>query len=89
MMLEHAHTNNAHSADIASQLSFAHSATWHCLMGCGIGEVVLQVVTPGVMAAGLDSWIFWLGMGLALAAGYVAAFPVNYVLVGKGIRHVH
>jgi hypothetical protein len=52
-------------------------------------EVLVQVVTPGVMAAELDSWIFWLGMGLALKAGYVAAFPVNYVLVGKGIRHVH
>ena len=154
-MLEHAHTTHVHSANIASQLSLAHSATWHCLLGCGIGEVVgviigtalelpntntlvlavalgfvfgfifgmwpllragfdfshvlrqvfiaetlsivvmettevlVQVCTPGVMVAGLDSWIFWLGMGLALAAGYVAAFPVNYVLIGKDIRHVH
>ncbi len=154
-MLDHDQNNHVHSANIASQLSLAHSATWHCLMGCGIGEVVgviigtalelpntntlvlavalgfvfgfifgmwpllragfdfsralrqvfiaetlsivvmettevlVQVVTPGVMAAELDSWIFWLGMGLALAAGYVAAFPVNYVLIGKGIRHVH
>ncbi len=52
-------------------------------------EVLVQVYTPGVMEAGLSSWIFWLGMGFALAAGYVAAFPVNYILVGKGIRHIH
>ncbi len=52
-------------------------------------EVLVQVYTPGVMDAGLSSWIFWLGMGFALAAGYVAAFPVNYILVGRGIRHVH
>ncbi len=52
-------------------------------------QVLVQVYTPGVMDAGLSSWIFWLGMGLALAAGYVAAFPVNYILVGKGIRHIH
>jgi hypothetical protein len=52
-------------------------------------EVLVQVYTPGVMDAGLGSWIFWLGMGFALTAGYAAAFPVNYVLVGKGIRHVH
>ncbi len=52
-------------------------------------EVLVQVYTPGVMEAGLSSWIFWLGMGIALAAGYVAAFPVNYILVGKGIRHIH
>ena len=52
-------------------------------------QVLVQVYTPGVMQAGLLSWIFWLGMGLALVAGYIAAFPVNYVLVGKGIRHAH
>ena len=52
-------------------------------------QVLVQVFTPGVMEAGLLSWIFWLGMGLALVAGYIAAFPVNYILVGKGIRHVH
>ncbi len=52
-------------------------------------EVLIQVYTPGVMDAGLSSWIFWLGMGFALAAGYAAAYPVNYILVGKGIRHIH
>ena len=52
-------------------------------------EVLVQVYTPGVMDAGLSSGMFWLGMGFALVAGYAAAFPVNYILVGKGIRHVH
>ncbi len=154
-MLNHNHTTSGHSPDTTSQLSLAHSATWHCLMGCGLGEiagvvigtalglpslytlilavllgfvfgfalglrpllragfdfsraihqvfiaeslsivvmeateVLVQVVTPGVMEAGLGHWMFWLGMTLALTAGYAAAFPVNYVLVGKGIRHVH
>ncbi len=154
-MNDHEHASHGHLPDTASQLSLAHSATWHCLMGCGVGEVVgviigtalelpivhtmvlaivlgfvlgfifglrpllragydfrralhqvfiaetlsivvmettevlVQVYTPGVMEAGLLSWIFWLGMGLALVAGYMAAFPVNYVLVGKGIRHIH
>ncbi len=147
--------DNQHVLDRKSQLGLAHSATWHCLLGCGIGEVVgviigtafgysnlttlvlavalgfvfgfvfgmwpllragfdfsralrqvfiaeslsivvmettevlIQVYTPGVMDAGLGSWIFWLGMAFALTAGYAAAFPVNYVLVGKGIRHIH
>ena len=151
----HDHSDGDHALDKAAQLSLAHSATLHCLVGCGIGEVVgviigtalglsilitlilavvlgfvfgfilgmrpllragfdfsralrqvfiaeslsigvmkatevlVQVYTPGVMEAGLSSWLFWPGMGLALAAGYVAAFPVNYILVGKGIRHVH
>ena len=52
-------------------------------------EVLIQVFTPGVMEAGLSSGIFWLGMGLSLVAGYAVGFPVNYILVGKGIRHAH
>ncbi len=52
-------------------------------------EVLVEVYTPGVMQAGLSAPIFWGGMLLALTAGFIAAWPVNYWLVGKGIRHVH
>ena len=52
-------------------------------------EVLVAVYTPGVMEAGLGAPVFWLGMLLALMAGFLAAFPVNYILVGKGIRHHH
>jgi len=41
-------------------------------------EVLVEVYTPGVMSSGLSSPIFWLGMGLALKAGFIAAWPVNY-----------
>ena len=143
-MNDHKHTSHTYVPDTASQVSLAHGATWHCLLGCGLGEVagviigtalelpvvhtmvlavvlgfvfglrpllragydfsralhqvfiaetlsivvmeatevLVQVYTPGVMEAGLLSWIFWLGMALALVAGYAAAFPVNYILVG-------
>ena len=52
-------------------------------------EVLVEVYTPGVMDAGLTSGLFWGGMLLALTAGFIAAFPVNYILVGRGIRHCH
>ncbi len=52
-------------------------------------EVLVQVYTPGVMEAGLSSAIFWIGMGLALIAGFIAAWPINYFLIGRGIRHQH
>jgi len=45
-------------------------------------EVLVEVYTPGVMGAGLAGWMFWGGMLLTLTAGFLAAFPVNYVLVG-------
>ena len=52
-------------------------------------EVLVEVYTPGVMEAGLTSWIFWVGMLLALTAGFIAAYPVNYYLIGIGVRHQH
>lgn len=52
-------------------------------------EVLVQVYTPGVMEAHLNEWIFWKGMLLGLVAGFVAAFPVNYFFIRKGIGHRH
>ena len=52
-------------------------------------EVLAQVYIPGVLESGLTDGIFWLGMLAALVAGFVAAFPVNLILVKKGIRHQH
>jgi len=52
-------------------------------------EVVVQIYTPGVMDAHLSDWVFWKGMLFGLIAGFIAAFPVNYVFVKKGIRHQH
>ena len=51
--------------------------------------MLAEVYTPGVMSAGLSDGIFWIGMVLALMAGFVAAYPVNYVLVKRGVRHCH
>ena len=52
-------------------------------------EVLVEVYTPGVMAAGFSDWIFWAGMLLALTAGFLAAYPVNYIMIGRGVGHVH
>jgi len=52
-------------------------------------EVIVQVYTPGVMDAHLSDWVFWKGMLFGLIAGFIAAFPVNYFFVKKGIRHLH
>lgn len=52
-------------------------------------EVIVQVYTPGVMDAHLTDWVFWKGMLFGLIVGFIAAFPVNYFFVKKGIRHQH
>ena len=148
-------THHHAAAPAPSTWRLAISATWHCLIGCGLGEiagmiistalhfgntasivtalalgfvggmvlgirpwlkagfifwkafkqvlyveglsiammetaeVLTEVYTPGVMQAHLDKPIFWIGMALALMAGFVAALPVNYVLAKRGVRHAH
>lgn len=52
-------------------------------------EVLTQLVIPGVMEAGLGDSIYWIGMGISLVVGFVAAFPVNLIMVKKGVRHRH
>lgn len=151
----HHHHSAADSAPPVNHVSLAFSATLHCLIGCGIGEVagmmisaflglantpsvilaillgfvfgfalgirpwlkagysvsgamvqvliaeglsiavmeaaevLVEVYTPGVMAAHPTEGIFWIGMLLALIAGFAAAFPVNLLLVKRGVRHKH
>jgi hypothetical protein len=52
-------------------------------------EVLAEIHTPGVMMAGIHEPVFWLGMGLALVAGFVAAYPVNFFLIRSGLRSHH
>jgi hypothetical protein len=134
-----------------NRLAFA--ATWHCLTGCAIGEVlglviatalgwgnaasialavvlafffgysltlwplkrgglplrqaarvalaadtvsiaVMEIVdnafillVPGAMAAGLSDFLFWWSLGVGLAIAFVAAFPVNRMLIARGRGH--
>jgi F0F1-type ATP synthase assembly protein I len=52
-------------------------------------EVLTQILIPGVMEARLTESIFWYGMFAALVVGFIAALPVNYVMIKKGVRHQH
>lgn len=40
----------------------------------------------GVRAVSIFSLTFWLGYGVALPAGFVAAWPANYLLLRKNIK---
>ncbi|MCI0707873.1 MAG: DUF4396 domain-containing protein [Ignavibacteriae bacterium] len=52
-------------------------------------EIFVQLQIPGAMEAGLTDSLFWLSMAGGLAVGFIAALPVNYVLIKRGIRHQH
>ncbi|NYE73576.1 DUF4396 domain-containing protein [Microlunatus parietis] len=48
---------------------------------------LVMVIIPGAMEAGLVNIVFWVGMMIAFAAAFVAAFPVNRFLLRRGKGH--
>ena len=45
------------------------------------------LIVPGAMEAGLGDFLFWWSLGVGLAIAFVAAFPVNRVLIARGRGH--
>jgi hypothetical protein len=52
-------------------------------------DVAVILSIPGAIDAHFSDAFFWFGMAVALAAGYVAALPVNYLMIRAGYRHQH
>ena len=52
-------------------------------------EWITQMTIPGLMVAQLTDLLYWEGMIASLIIGFIAALPVNYVMIKKGIRHQH
>jgi hypothetical protein len=46
-----------------------------------------MLAIPGVMDAGLGSWVFWAALAGALIIAFFAAWPVNRILISKGLGH--
>ena len=51
-----------------------------------VDNTVIALI-PGAMEAGLVNPTFWVGLVIALSAAFVAAYPVNRWLLGRGKGH--
>lgn len=47
----------------------------------------VMAVLPGAMNAGLVNVVFWVGMLISVTAAFLAAFPVNRMLLQRGKGH--
>jgi hypothetical protein len=68
-------------------LSIVFAADTLSITTMEIVDNTVMVMLPGAMNAGLSNPLFWVSMAIALAAAYVAAFPVNRYLLTKGKGH--
>jgi hypothetical protein len=53
------------------------------------GENLTAFLIPGVLAATIFSYFFWVGLMISVVAGFLAAYPVNYFMIKKGSGHGH
>ena len=58
----------------------------------GVMELVMNLVDwrmGGMSAGSALSWMFWRGLLVAVPAGFVAAWPVNYWLIKRDLKACH
>jgi len=58
----------------------------------GVMELVMNAVDyhmGGVRSGSILNSLFWEALAVAVPAGYVAAFPVNYWLISKELKRCH
>ncbi len=68
-------------------LSIVFAADTLSIATMEIVDNAVMAIIPGAMSAGIVSPLFWISMPIALAAAYLAAFPVNKYLLSKGKGH--
>jgi hypothetical protein len=62
------------------------------LISIGIMELVMNSVDyhmGGMRTGSVFNSVFWEALAVAIPAGYIAAFPVNYWLIGKEMKRCH
>jgi hypothetical protein len=62
------------------------------VISIGVMELVMNYVDyqmGGMTAPSVASWMFWRGIALAIPAGFLAAWPVNYWLLKRELKACH
>jgi hypothetical protein len=62
------------------------------VVSIGVMEIAMNMVDygmGGMSAPSLLSWMFLRGLALAVPAGFLAAWPVNYWLVSRDLKACH
>ena len=62
------------------------------VISIGVMEIVMNFVDyqmGGMSASSVLAWSFWRGIALAIPAGFLAAWPVNYWLLKRELKACH
>ena len=62
------------------------------LLSIGVMEIMMNAAdyaVGGVQAESIFAGIFWLGIAVAIPAGFLAAWPVNFWLIKRNLKSCH
>ncbi len=62
------------------------------VLSIGVMEIVMNAVdyaVGGMQAQSIFTGIFWLGIAVAIPAGFIAAWPVNFWLIKRNLKSCH
>ena len=74
-------------AGVAAALGVVLAADTLSIATMEVVDNAVVLVIPGAMDAGLVNPTFWVSLVVALTAAFVAAYPVNVWLLGRGKGH--
>lgn len=76
-----------HGLGLRRSLKTALAADTLSITVMEITDNAFILAVPNAINAALNSWLFWLSLGLSLVAAFIAAFPVNRYLIARGKGH--
>lgn len=72
---------------LGAALSIVLAADTLSIATMEVVDNLVMAAIPGAMDAGLVNPVFWVGMMIALSVAFLAAYPVNRYLLGRGKGH--
>lgn len=52
-------------------------------------ENLTAFLIPGLLSASFLTLLFWVGFSISVIAGFIAAYPINYFMISKGLKEGH
>jgi hypothetical protein len=76
-----------HGLGLHKALTLALAADTISIAVMEISDNGFVLLVPGAINANLDTWLFWISLGVSLVVAFAAAFPVNRYLIARGKGH--
>ncbi|GAB3671429.1 DUF4396 domain-containing protein [Salinisphaera aquimarina] len=78
-----------HGLSLAAALSTVWLGELFSITAMEIAMNGIDYAIGGIQAGSLTAPRFWIGFICALPAGYIAAWPVNWLLLERNLKHCH